>query len=67
MVAAAETVAERTAATWTIAQWWYLANGGLPACLLDCLLARCLENGYVSLCSVTGLAAGRVIPTNQLE
>lgn len=37
------------------------------ACLLACLLACCLENGYVSLCSVTGLAAGRVIPTNQPE
>lgn len=60
------------AATWTIARWWYLANGGLPAsllaclpCLPACLLARCLENGNVSLCSVAGLVAGRVIPTNQ--
>jgi len=36
-----------------------------PACLFACLLARCLENGYVSLCSVAGLAAGRVIPINR--
>lgn len=34
--------AARTAATWTIARWWYLANGGLAACLPACLPARSL-------------------------
>lgn len=35
------------------------------ACLPTCLPVRCLENGNVSLCSVAGLTADRVVPTNQ--